>query len=70
MYYCSTNLVLLKVYPLLPQSFIPFRILFDKVGGYDESGPGTPEDLLFFHKHLNMEGKLYKVNEVLIYLLY
>ena len=38
--------------------------VYEKVGGYDESEEGLPEDMIFFHKHLDMGGGLYKVQEV------
>ncbi|XP_071813362.1 queuosine-tRNA galactosyltransferase-like [Apostichopus japonicus] len=42
------------------------RTVFDKVGGFDESGKGTPEDLIFFLKHLSSEGKVHRVDERLM----
>lgn len=42
------------------------RTLFDEVGGFDESGPGTPEDLDFFYRHLAMDGLLAKVHTPLV----
>ncbi|PIK59676.1 putative UDP-GlcNAc:betaGal beta-1,3-N-acetylglucosaminyltransferase-like protein 1-like [Apostichopus japonicus] len=42
------------------------RTVFDKVGGFDESGKGTPEDLIFFLKHLSSEGKVHRVDEHLM----
>jgi glycosyltransferase involved in cell wall biosynthesis len=46
------------------------REWFDKVGGYKEQDVGAPEpfpsDLDFFHRHLDLDGKLGKVNEHLI----
>jgi hypothetical protein len=38
--------------------------VYDRLGGYDESEVGLPEDLIFFHKHLDFGGGLYKVQEV------
>ncbi|XP_033100312.1 UDP-GlcNAc:betaGal beta-1,3-N-acetylglucosaminyltransferase-like protein 1, partial [Anneissia japonica] len=38
---------------LMPTWFCS-RKVFDNVGGFDESGKGTPEDLLFFIKHLEL----------------
>merc|ERR1712072_456764 len=45
---------------LMPTWFTP-RSVFDAVGGFDESGKGTPEDLIFFYKHLSLGGTLSKV---------
>ena len=42
------------------------RSLFDKVGGFDEGGKGVPEDYIFFLKHLELGGKLLRVDEVLL----
>lgn len=44
------------------------RQVYDRIGGFDESGKGTPEDLIFFLKHLKTGGRLHKVDiPVLIY---
>ncbi|KAL4240235.1 UDP-GlcNAc:betaGal beta-1 [Mactra antiquata] len=40
--------------------------LFNKVGGFDEGGKGVPEDLLFFYKHLELGGDLYRVDKDLL----
>lgn len=37
-----------------------------RIGGFSEEGKGTPEDLLFFYKHLDMKGRLWKVPECLL----
>lgn len=42
------------------------RTVFDRVGGFDESGKGTPEDLIFFLKHISSEGKVHRVDECLM----
>jgi len=42
------------------------RELFERVGGYEEKGPYSPEDLIFFHKHLDLGGSLYKVDKELV----
>lgn len=42
------------------------RKIYDLVGGYAEHGPRTPEDLIFFHKHLDLGGKLFKVDIPLV----
>lgn len=52
---------------LMPTWFC-HRSVFDKVGGFDESGCGTPEDLIFFYDHVDAGGDLYRVDkELLIY---
>lgn len=40
--------------------------VFEKVGGFSEKGKGTPEDYIFFLRHLELGGKLHRVNEVLL----
>ncbi|XP_069691183.1 queuosine-tRNA galactosyltransferase-like isoform X2 [Periplaneta americana] len=42
------------------------RSVFDRIGGFSEEGKGTPEDLLFFYKHLDIKGRLWKVPECLL----
>lgn len=42
------------------------RSVFDRVGGFDESGKGTPEDLIFFLKHLRLGGKVIRVDQCLM----
>lgn len=42
------------------------RARFDAVGGFSEAGPGTPEDLDFFYRHLSTGGSLAKVPEPLV----
>lgn len=42
------------------------RKVFDRVGGYDEGGPGTPEDLIFFYRHLELGGQLARCPERLL----
>lgn len=51
---------------LLMPTWFCHRSVFDKVGGFDESGTGTPEDLIFFYKHLDLKGSLIRVNKYLI----
>eukprot|EP01112_Ceratiomyxa_fruticulosa_P020660 TRINITY_DN7115_c0_g1_i1.p1 TRINITY_DN7115_c0_g1~~TRINITY_DN7115_c0_g1_i1.p1 ORF type:complete len:328 (-),score=60.67 TRINITY_DN7115_c0_g1_i1:119-1102(-) len=41
------------------------RDLFDRVGGFEEKLL-CPEDLIFFHKHLDLGGTLFKVGEPLV----
>ncbi|CAG2063958.1 unnamed protein product, partial [Timema podura] len=36
------------------------------VGGFSESGKGTPEDLIFFYRHLDHDGRLIKVPRCLL----
>lgn len=42
------------------------RSVYDNVGGFDESGYGTPEDLIFFYKHLDLGGNVIRVDEELV----
>jgi len=42
------------------------RKVFERVGGFDESGRGTPEDLIFFYRHLDLGGTVRRVDEVLL----
>ncbi|XP_064478546.1 queuosine-tRNA galactosyltransferase-like [Ornithodoros turicata] len=42
------------------------RAVFEAVGGFDERGKGIPEDLIFFYKHLDLGGKLLRVDRVLL----
>ncbi|XP_034833379.1 queuosine-tRNA galactosyltransferase-like [Maniola hyperantus] len=52
---------------LMPTWFC-HRSVFDKVGGFDETGFGTPEDLLFFYDHVDAGGDLYRIDkELLLY---
>lgn len=46
---------------ILMPTWFTCRSVFDSVGGFDESGKGTPEDLIFFYKHLGQGGTLAKV---------
>ncbi|KAI4470074.1 glycosyltransferase [Holotrichia oblita] len=50
---------------IMPTWFLK-RAIFDSVGGFSEAGKGTPEDLIFFYKHLDLGGKIYRVNETLL----
>ncbi|XP_013183805.1 UDP-GlcNAc:betaGal beta-1,3-N-acetylglucosaminyltransferase-like protein 1 [Amyelois transitella] len=50
---------------LMPTWFC-HRSVFDKVGGFDETGHGTPEDLIFFYKHLDLNGDIIRVDEELL----
>lgn len=42
------------------------RSVFEVVGGFDEGGLGTPEDLIFFYRHLDLGGTLICVEDVLV----
>lgn len=37
-----------------------------RVGEFSEVGRGTPEDLIFFYKHLDLGGKICRVDECLL----
>ncbi|XP_075979747.1 queuosine-tRNA galactosyltransferase-like [Anticarsia gemmatalis] len=51
---------------LLMPTWFCHRSVYDKVGGFDESGYGTPEDLIFFYDHLDAGGHLVRVDEELL----
>ncbi|KAJ3662338.1 hypothetical protein Zmor_006692 [Zophobas morio] len=42
------------------------RKVFNNVGGFSEGGKGTPEDLIFFYKHLDLGGKVFRVDQCLL----
>jgi len=42
------------------------REAFTRVGGFSERGRGTPEDLIFFYHHLDLGGRLLKVDTPLL----
>jgi len=43
------------------------RKVYDRIqGGFDESGKGTPEDLIFFYKHLDADGEVIRVDKTLL----
>ncbi|XP_076060901.1 queuosine-tRNA galactosyltransferase-like [Oratosquilla oratoria] len=42
------------------------RSVFDKCDGFDETGKGTPEDLIFFYKHLQHGGEVFRVDQELL----
>ncbi|XP_072938192.1 queuosine-tRNA galactosyltransferase-like [Epargyreus clarus] len=50
---------------LMPTWFC-HRAVYDKVGGFVETGQGTPEDLIFFYAHLDKGGQLHRVDEELV----
>ncbi|GBN50202.1 UDP-GlcNAc:betaGal beta-1,3-N-acetylglucosaminyltransferase-like protein 1 [Araneus ventricosus] len=51
---------------LIMPTWFCHRSVYDKVGGFDEKGKGTPEDLLFFYQHLRLGGKLSRVDDDLL----
>ncbi len=42
------------------------RKIFDQVGGFDETGKGTPEDLIFFFAHIHSGGTVFRVDKTLL----
>lgn len=53
---------------LLMPTWFCHRSVYDKVGGFVETGRGTPEDLIFFYEHLDAGGDLQRVDkELLVY---
>lgn len=43
------------------------RSVYDGVeGGFDETGKGVPEDLIFFYKHLEGGGSVVRADEELV----
>ncbi|XP_075626838.1 queuosine-tRNA galactosyltransferase isoform X8 [Balearica regulorum gibbericeps] len=42
------------------------REWFFHVGKFDEGGKGVPEDLLFFYKHIQKGGEVFRVNHCLL----
>lgn len=42
------------------------RNIFNCVNGFSECGKGTPEDLIFFYKHLDLSGIVLRIDEVLL----
>ncbi|KAM7297568.1 UDP-GlcNAc:betaGal beta-1,3-N-acetylglucosaminyltransferase-like protein 1 [Ixodes scapularis] len=38
------------------------RQVFEAVGGFDERGKGIPEDLIFFYRHLDLGGRVVRVD--------
>ncbi|KAK6187454.1 hypothetical protein SNE40_005481 [Patella caerulea] len=42
------------------------RSVFDRVGGFDEGGKGVPEDLIFFYRHVELGGEIYRVDDDLM----
>mmetsp|Transcript_16102 Transcript_16102/g.33519 ORF Transcript_16102/g.33519 Transcript_16102/m.33519 type:complete len:257 (-) Transcript_16102:58-828(-) len=52
--------------PLLMVTWFCHRRVYDCIGGFSESGRGTPEDLIFFYAHCGSGGRLAKVPEQLV----
>lgn len=42
------------------------RSIFNRVEGFSEIRKGTPEDLIFFYKHIDLGGKICRVEECLV----
>lgn len=51
---------------LLMPTWFCHRSVYDRVGGFVETGHGTPEDLLFFYDHLDAGGDLQRVDKELV----
>lgn len=51
---------------LLMPTWFCHKSVYHKVGGFNESGQGTPEDLIFFYEHLDRGGELIKIDEDLV----
>ncbi|KAJ8714542.1 hypothetical protein PYW07_002767 [Mythimna separata] len=51
---------------LLMPTWFCHRSVYDRVGGFVETGCGTPEDLLFFYEHLDNGGDLHRVDKELV----
>ncbi|KAM3965609.1 queuosine-tRNA galactosyltransferase-like [Aphomia sociella] len=51
---------------LLMPTWFCHRSVFERVGGFDETGHGTPEDLIFFYRHLDLGGDVHRVDEELV----
>jgi len=53
---------------LIQPTWFMSKSWFEKVGGYDpiQGGPGLPEDMVFFHRHLDLGGGLFKVESPLV----
>lgn len=50
---------------LMPTWFC-HRSVYDNVGGFVETGQGTPEDLIFFYAHIDRGGELHRVDKELV----
>ncbi|KAK7080661.1 UDP-GlcNAc:betaGal beta-1,3-N-acetylglucosaminyltransferase-like protein 1, partial [Halocaridina rubra] len=42
------------------------RKIYDRLGGFSEAGKGTPEDLIFFYKHLRSDGEVLRHDDELL----
>lgn len=51
---------------LLMPTWFCHRSVYENVGGFNESGQGTPEDLLFFYEHIDRGGELHRVDKELV----
>jgi hypothetical protein len=52
---------------IIMPSWFCHRSVYERVStGFDESGKGTPEDLIFFYKHLDAGGDVLRTEEVLL----
>lgn len=40
------------------------------MGGFSEEGRGTPEDLIFFYKHLDNDGIILRTNDEILEYVY
>lgn len=71
----TANQLKLQIYTsfgptLLMPTWFCHRSVYDKVGGFVETGHGTPEDLIFFYKHLDAGGDLIKLDQALVVYVY
>ncbi|KAJ0175155.1 hypothetical protein K1T71_009296 [Dendrolimus kikuchii] len=67
----TANQLKLQIYTsngptLLMPTWFCHRSVYNKIGGFVESSPGTPEDLIFFYSHLDLGGDLFRVDEELV----
>lgn len=51
---------------LLMPTWFCHRSVYDRVGGFVETGSGTPEDLIFFYAHIDAGGDLHRVDDTLL----
>lgn len=51
---------------LLMPTWFCHRSVYNNVGHFDDTGHGTPEDLIFFYHHIDTGGDLYRVDEELL----
>ncbi|XP_028175599.1 UDP-GlcNAc:betaGal beta-1,3-N-acetylglucosaminyltransferase-like protein 1 [Ostrinia furnacalis] len=51
---------------LLMPTWFCHKSVYDRVGGFNESGLGTPEDLIFFYNHVDLGGDLHRIDEELV----